>query len=115
MLAKVLAILISAAAIAAALLVNRQQRIDTFHDISSAHQRMIDHQRDLWQLRCEVAHACRPAEVRIAMNQLDMQWAAIPAISGQDFHTSGARNRGVQLAGGVSPIDDEVTSQGSGR
>ena len=78
MLGKLLLIILTAALTAAALLVIRQQRIDTAHRMSIAHQRMVDSQRALWKMQCEIAAQCRPEQVRQMMEQLDEKWTTIP-------------------------------------
>lgn len=79
MFAKLLVIIMFVGATACALLVIRQQRIDTFHEISVVHQHLLTHERTLWELRGEIAERCRPSQVRLVMNQLGGQWAPIPA------------------------------------
>lgn len=79
MFAKLLFIITIVGALACALLVIRQQRIDTFHEISKTHQRLLDHERTLWQMRSEIASRCRPQQVRLAMNQLGGEWTPLPA------------------------------------
>ncbi|MCI0363292.1 MAG: hypothetical protein L0Y44_13790 [Phycisphaerales bacterium] len=79
MFLKLLLIIIVAGATANALLVIRQQRIDTFHEVSVVHQRLLGHERTLWEMRGEIAQRCRPSQVRLAMNQLGGSWDPIPA------------------------------------
>lgn len=79
MFAKLLFIIMCVGATACALLVIRQQRIDTFHEMSLIHQRLLIHERTLWDLRTEIAQRCRPSQVRLAMNQLGGTWVPIPA------------------------------------
>jgi hypothetical protein len=79
MLGKLLFIIMAAGAIASALLVNRQQRIETFHEMTATHQRLLEHEATLWRLRSEIAGRCRPSEVRSAIDRLKLEWIAIPA------------------------------------
>jgi hypothetical protein len=79
MLGKLLLIIMAAGAIACALLVIRQQRIETFHEMTVTHRELLEHEASLWRLRCEIAARCRPSEVREAMKRLEGDWAAIPA------------------------------------
>lgn len=79
MFAKLLAIITVIGATACALLVIRQQRIDTFHEISLMHQRLLGHERTLWQVRSEIAERCRPSQVRLVMNRIGGEWSPIPA------------------------------------
>ena len=79
MFAKLLFIIAAVCAIACALLVIRQQRIDTFHDMTQVHGRLLEHERTLWQMRAEIAERCRPSQVRLTMNGLHIEWAPLPA------------------------------------
>lgn len=81
MFAKLLAIILAFGATGCALLVIRQQRIDTVHEMSVIHQRLLNHERTLWELRSEIAKRCRPSQVRLAMNQVGGNWVPIPASS----------------------------------
>lgn len=79
MFAKLLLIIVAVGAVACALLVIRQQRIDTFHEITQTHKRLSEHERTLWEMRAEIAERCRPSQVRLAMNGLEIDWVALPA------------------------------------
>lgn len=79
MFAKLLFIIIVIAAAACALLVIRQQRIDAFHEITQTYKRLSEHERTLWTMRAEIAERCRPSQVRLAMNALDINWTPLPA------------------------------------
>lgn len=79
MFSKLLFIVIAVGAVACALLVIRQQRIDTFHEITQTHRRLSEHERTLWEMRAEIAERCRPAQVRLAMNNLGLDWIPLPA------------------------------------
>jgi hypothetical protein len=78
MFAKLLFIIIAAGAVSCALLVIRQQRIDTFHEMTRVHGRLLEHERTLWQMRAEIAERCRPSQVRLAMKGLENEWAPLP-------------------------------------
>ncbi|HWB18667.1 MAG TPA: hypothetical protein VG711_00080 [Phycisphaerales bacterium] len=102
MFAKLLVVILSVGVIASALLVIRQQRINTFHDISVIHEKMIDHERVLWKLRNDIANRCRPAEVRMALAQLNESWDPIPARP--ELILPGVPNDGTRMANGaISP------------
>jgi hypothetical protein len=79
MFAKLLFIILVLGATACALLVIRQQRFDTVHEMSVIHQRLLGHERTLCELRSEIAKRCRPNQVRLAMNELGGTWVPIPA------------------------------------
>jgi hypothetical protein len=77
--AKLLFIIVAVCAIACALLVVRQQRIDAFHDMTQVHGRLLEHERTLWQMRADIAERCRPSQVRLTMNELTIDWSPLPA------------------------------------
>ena len=66
---KLFIIIVTVGAIACSLLVIRQQRIDTFHEMSLIHHRLLAHERTLWELRSEIAQRCRPSQVRLVMTR----------------------------------------------
>lgn len=80
MLVKLVLIIMVVGATASGLLVIRQRRIDTFHEISLIHQRLLMHERTLWELREQIAERCRPSQVRGVMHQIAGQWTPIPAL-----------------------------------
>lgn len=80
--AKLLVIIYTAGAIGVTLLVLRQQRIDTIHKIAEVHQQLIEHEKQVWSMRREVAEYCRPAHVREMMQQLNTRWTPIPSTPG---------------------------------
>jgi len=59
---------------AALLLVDRQQRLDLAAEMSRTHQRMSEHERSLWRMRTDIAYRTRPAMIRAAAEQLDVEW-----------------------------------------
>ncbi|MHC4948958.1 MAG: hypothetical protein ACYTG1_11965 [Planctomycetota bacterium] len=79
MFAKLLVIIVAGGATAVVLLANRQQRIDTAHEMAIVHQRLIEYRRALWALRTDVAGRCRPERIRTAMTELAETWDPIPA------------------------------------
>jgi hypothetical protein len=91
MFGKLLLIIVAVAAVACALLVIRQQRIDTFHEITQTYKRLSEHERTLWAMRAEIAERCRPSQVRLAMNGLEVNWVPLPArpidVADSDPHT----------------------------
>jgi len=78
MFPKLLFIILIAGATAAALLANRQQRIDTAHEIAVLHQRLQTQEQTLWRLQSEVAQRIRPERVRQYKDNLGGAWVAIP-------------------------------------
>lgn len=79
MFPKLLLIILAAGAIAAALLVNRQHRIDTAHEITGLHQRLTGQEQTLWKLETEIAHRLRPEEIRRELERMGGEWVALPA------------------------------------
>jgi len=78
MLPKLFLIIVVAGATAAALLVNRQHRIDTAHEIFTIHHRMLSQERALWRIRVEIGQRVQPDEVREQMKRHGGTWASIP-------------------------------------
>jgi hypothetical protein len=78
-LGKLLIILLVVGATASALLVNRQKRIETFHEMSQIHRRLHNHECTLWKLRVQIAARCRPSQVRLLVDRLGGEWIPIPA------------------------------------
>lgn len=78
MFAKLVLIIVVSGATAAALLVNRQQRIETAHEMSRVHARLVEQRRVLWQLHHEIARQSRPDRVRVVIDRIDEQWTTIP-------------------------------------
>jgi hypothetical protein len=78
MFGKLILVILTAAFTAAALLVLRQERIDTAHEMSTVHRQMLEHERALWELQCEIARLSRPEEIRRLMEQLNGPWTPIP-------------------------------------
>jgi len=79
MFSKLLLIILAAGAIAAALLVNRQHRIDTAHEIAGVHQRLTTQEQKLWRMEAEIAQRLRPEEVRRKLAAMGGVWIALPA------------------------------------
>jgi hypothetical protein len=79
MLAKLVFVILTVGATASALLVNRQQRIETFHEMSLIHRRVLDHESTLWRMQSQIDQRTRPAEVRQSLLSLGGQWSTIPA------------------------------------
>lgn len=99
MFAKLLFIITVVAATACWLLVIRQQRIDTFHEMSRIHERLLDQERTLWELRSQIAERCRPSQVRLAMTQIGGEWTPLPALP------THSRQEAVRLAHQTQPLE----------
>ena len=74
-----LIILLVVGAPASVLLVNRQKRIETFHEMSQVHRRLHNHEFNLWKLRMQIAGRCRPSQVRLLVDRMGGEWQPIPA------------------------------------
>jgi hypothetical protein len=79
MFGKLLAIILTLALTAAALLTIRQQRLCIAHRRAVLHRRLLEHEQTLWRLQSEISDRCRPNELRAALEQTDRQWVPIPA------------------------------------
>ena len=80
MFAKLLMIILAAGAIASTLLVVRQQKVETIHEISRAYLRQRQYQRVLWQLQVRIAEQCRPDVLRERLLEQNNDWRPIPAL-----------------------------------
>lgn len=78
MVAKLAVIIVAIGATFAALLVNRQQRIDAVAEIARAQLRVEAHRKTVLKLHAAVAEAVRPAELRMAIARSGVQWQPIP-------------------------------------
>jgi hypothetical protein len=79
MFLKLFMIIVVVGALACALLVIRQQRIEAAHEMSLIHRRLTEGEQTLWKLRSEVAVACRPDVVQRMVKRHGGEWMAIPA------------------------------------
>lgn len=79
MFVKLLIIIIVVGAMACALLVNRQQRIDTAHEIAAVHQRLIAQEQTLWRLRMEIAQRVKPEYIKKRIDRAGGMWVSIPS------------------------------------
>jgi hypothetical protein len=79
MFAKLLIIIVAIGAAACALLVVRQQRVELAHDVAMTHNRLLQHESALWDLRTEIAARVRPGDVRLLVDRMGGEWSPIPA------------------------------------
>ncbi len=77
MFTKFIAIVLALGATACMLLVIRQQRLETAHEMSAIHQRLLECDHSILTLRIEIAAACRPDQLRLAMSQIGGGWMAV--------------------------------------
>lgn len=62
--AKLIALVLIAAATAAGLLAVRQRRVDAAHDLARVQAAIAEHDQALWRLRLQIADRIQPEEVR---------------------------------------------------
>ncbi len=86
MFAKLLLTVVVAGATACTLLNDRQMRIDATHQMTTLHRQLIINDQTLWTLRSEIAQRCRIGELRLAIDDLDTDWAPLPETAG-DWRT----------------------------
>lgn len=79
MFAKLLVIIVAAGTTASALLVNRQQRLETAHRAAALHADLAAAREKLWDARAEIAERLAPDRLRQAMDEIDDTWAPITA------------------------------------
>jgi len=77
MFGKLLLIIIVMGATACALLVNRQQRIDTAHRAARIHQEILLQRQQCWAIRRDIAFESQPERVRAALAEVGGQWSPI--------------------------------------
>ncbi len=77
MFAKLLLAILVTAATASMLLVSRQVRLETAHEMARLHTHLAESQHGLWELRGKIAERCRPDRLRRAMDQLGGDWVPV--------------------------------------
>lgn len=70
MFGKLVFLILSVGVIAGVLLVNRQLRIQSAHELADAQRRVAQHDRTLWRLRAEIAGRVTPERVQTAASSL---------------------------------------------
>lgn len=82
MFAKLLALILTSALTAAALLALRHERLECAHRAARLQRAAEQRTHDLWTLRSEVVAATRTEAVRAAMAASELRWLAItpPAV-----------------------------------
>lgn len=97
MFLKLLLIILTIGSAASSLLVMRQQKVETIHDISRSYHRLRESERTLWLLQVEIARRSHPEELRRRLIELDLNWQSIPAPP-PDFPNPGSSR--IQFGGG---------------
>ncbi len=77
MFGKLLLIIIVMGVTACALLVNRQQRIDTAHRAAQLHREILRQRQQCWAIRRDIAFESQPERVRAALAEVGGEWSPI--------------------------------------
>ena len=77
MFAKLMAIILVAAATSLALLACRQSRIETINAMTGAHHNMLSQRRVVWQIRCQLAETLGSDQLRRLIAEDEEDWARI--------------------------------------
>ena len=64
--------------LSAAMLVDRQQRLDLAAEMQRTHARLRQHEQATWRLRADLAYRTRPHEIRVAIERLNVRMVPIP-------------------------------------
>lgn len=70
MFGKLAFLILALGIVAGVLLVNRQLRIQSAHELADAQRRVAQHDRTLWRLRAEIAARITPQQVQTAAARL---------------------------------------------
>ncbi len=77
MFAKLMAIILVAAATSLAVLASRQSRIETINAMTAAHRNMLSQRRVVWQIRCQLAESLGSDRLRRLIAEDEEDWARI--------------------------------------
>lgn len=110
MFAKLLTLIIVAGLTALALLLTRQEQIDTVHEITQLHHRIQQQRHAVWSLRNEIAQACRPSVIEKLRAFVPDMWVdlAIP----QHFQQPLMNHEPPPLSIPQSPLTDDEPRHG---
>ncbi len=73
MLAKMITVVVFAAAVGAVLLGLRQQRLQLMHEMARMHTQMNHSRQDTWDLQVKIAERTQPTELREAIARLNLE------------------------------------------
>lgn len=73
MLAKMITVVVFAAAVGAVLLGLRQQRLQLMHEMTRMHAQMNGSRQDTWDLQVKIAERTQPTELREAITRLNLE------------------------------------------
>ncbi len=77
MFAKLMSIILVAAATSLAVLACRQSRIETINAMTGAHRNMLSQRRVVWQIRCQLAETLGSDQLRMLIAEDEEDWARI--------------------------------------
>jgi len=75
---KIALLIIVLGGLAAAMLVDRQQRLDLAAAMQRTHARLRQHEQAIWRLRADLAYRTRPHEIRASIERLNVRMVPIP-------------------------------------
>jgi len=75
---KLLLLILVLGGLSAAMLVDRQQRLDLAAEMQRTHARLRQHEQASWRLRADLAYRTRPHEIRLAIERLNARMVPIP-------------------------------------
>ena len=78
MFGKLVLLILMLGGVSAAMLVDRQQRLDLAAEMQRTHSRLRQHEQATWRLRADIAYATRPAEIRASIERLNVRMVPIP-------------------------------------
>lgn len=78
MFGKLVLLILVLGGVSAAMLVDRQQRLDLAAEMQRTHARLRQHEQATWRLRADIAYATRPAEIRASIERLNVRMVPIP-------------------------------------
>lgn len=78
MFGKILLLIVVLGGLAAAMLVDRQQRLDLAATMQRTHSRLRQHEQALWRLRADLAYRARPHEIRASVERLNVKMVPVP-------------------------------------
>lgn len=78
MFGKIALLILVLGGLAAAMLVDRQQRLDLAAAMQRTHARLRQHEQAIWRLRADLAYRTRPHEIRTSIERLNVRMVPIP-------------------------------------
>ncbi len=79
MFLKLLTIIVTIVLTACALLIMRQQRLETVHEMQMMHRQLLEQETTLWLLRSRISDHCQPQRVQEMLDRINEAWEPIPS------------------------------------